>query len=70
MPVQTRSMTSHMDDFTHIEYNQEELKRIIYKFNPQYSTPMTILGVMLMYPIYLVGISIIFSGVYYLNLIL
>ena len=70
MPVQTRSMTADMDDVTHIEYNQEELKRIIHKFNPQYSTPITILGVMLMYPIYLAGISIIFSGVYYLNLIL
>ena len=30
MPVQTRSMTADMDDVTHIEYNQEELKRIIY----------------------------------------
>ena len=69
MPVQTRSMTSQMDDFTHIEYNQEELKRIIYKFNPQYSTPMTIAGLILMYPIYLAGFTIIFSGVYYLNLI-
>jgi hypothetical protein len=67
MPVKTRSMTKlKSDDYmSNIECNKEELRKIIYKLNGTTSTIESVC----MYPIYLVGISLVFSGIYYLNLI-
>ena len=67
MPVQTRSMTKiqSSDYMSNIDCNKEELRKIINKLNDSSSIFENICA----YPIFLVGISLVFSGIYYLNLI-
>jgi hypothetical protein len=68
MTVQTRSMTKiqSSDYMSNIDCNKEDLKKIINKLN----NTSNIVENVCMYPIFLTGISIVFSGIYYLNLIL
>lgn len=71
MAVQTRSMTKMKSDnyMSNVDYNKEELKKIIDKFDTIYNTPTFILGSICMYPVILASITLFFSGIYYLNLI-
>jgi len=71
MPVQTRSMTKMKEEnyMSNTDCNKEDLRKIIDKFNIINNTPTFLLGSICLYPIFLVGFSLIFSGVYYINLI-